>query len=778
MTENSCSIDYFVSNLPYDVTEEELKDFFKPACEVTHCRLKRTKLGIKSCHGYIRFGENLNDVEAYARRERLKGRQLCIELVENGKDDMTDDEEDDAIDATDGEGFPPWEQNQKDGQHPIKGSTKQQTDEQAKRRNKWNSKKGNEKIEIINKKGVITKQGHAILSNMHMYDVVLLVQKMQQLVRLSPQTAIKFLSNNKSICYSLIHALFLLGILNVEMNPLSEEDITRVKFHALKNKFQFLCVDGEEEDEVDTDAYPLGEQLCHRGGIGSHEVDWGNMDRGDAGGRGSDLGEVSNGENPPWGGPNYDYEQNGRRQLYERGGRINTVKMDTPSSLKHIRGKNLPVSNLKNASRGLYSTNQSTSYGVNHNSYAPFNHVDVPSDGGQSGYPADRDSAFGEVEREAVKGQMGRPNLHGTVGSAYHPRQQFSQLTLSMNNRRGGTSGYPLQGSYSNKYTMKGGKLKNKNKQINKQKSKQKNKTKNSANMMPLGNRAGSGNMFSSGGSRPLDYDSNSMQGNAHPYNYEEEFPSGRNTGLYGMRGVVDTKTEKETYYGNYYASDGVTGQHGEGADPLDTQINYSGEMSNVRVKSYEGNQTEGGVFQIGGQSTSSLYWRGISRKGNYQVDSETTQRDSYMSDHQGENAAEERHLELGKRLIQKINTSNNQRRGIKLIDRNDRNEQTKEENVIRIKNVDLYNEVEKTQEIYLSSSLKALLKKVNMSLKDIPYAEEDLVKEVINEKPILENILISKYADMVNWNRDQVLRVLSIRKSLKSRGYNINGVI
>ncbi|EUD66200.1 hypothetical protein C922_03395 [Plasmodium inui San Antonio 1] len=869
MAESSCASEYFVSNLPYDVTEEELKDFFKPTCEVTYCRVKRTKIGIKTCHGYVQFGGNPNGVAAYARRKKLKGRQLRIELVENGNDDQEDDEEDDG--AEDGEGFPPWQKGHRDGRHPSKGSTKQQKEKQAKYRDKWNSNKENESIELIDKKGMITKQGHAILSNMNMYDVVLLIDKMQQLIRVSPQTAIRFLSDNKTVYYSLVHALFLVGILSIEMNPLSEEDIIRMKFHALKNKFQFLCLDSEEPGEVDA----LGGKQRHKGGgSGWNEVDWGNIDWGEAhrsatewrdadrgasergaserldadraasDRRGSDPGEGSDRGSQPWGGQNYNYEPSGRRPLYERGGKVNAVNMPTPSSLTHMGGKNQPGSNRKNVSRGLYSASQSASYGGNLNNYASINHVYVPSEGGQSGYPVDRDSSFGEMERDAVKteavkgeaatgeaatgeDQMVRSNLYGTAGSTHHSRQQFTPLNLSMNKRRGDPGGYPLQGIYSKKHTMKGEQGERKNKKNSKESSNPK-KLKNLTNMMPLGSKAVSGKLSAGGGSRPVDYDSDSMQGNPNPCHYGQEFPSGRSTGLYAMRGHVNTKMEKETYYSNYYARDYVGEQRGEeeGTTPFDAQINYNGERSNLRMKCYNGmsqlrgnNPPEGcssertkdnisncerndGTYQsdhsevsgidarsnqggnrtrgeaIGGQSTSVRNWRRMSRKGHYQGDSEAARSDIHTSDHEGENREEEKHLELGKRLIQKINTSNSQRRGIKLIDRNRGNEKYAEESVIKVRSVDLCNEVENMKENLISSSLKAVLRKVNLGLKDIPYAEEDLVKEVINEKPILENILISKYSDMVNWNRDQILRVLSIRKSLKSRGYNVNGVI
>ncbi|KJP86655.1 hypothetical protein AK88_03662 [Plasmodium fragile] len=801
MTDSSCASDYFVSNLPNDVTEEELKDFFKPTCEVTHCRLKKTKLGIQSCHGYIRFEGNLNDVVAYARREKLRDRQLRIELVENGNGDV---EEDSVEDGTEGGTFPPWQQSQRDGKNPDRGSIKQQRDDQGMSRNKWNSKKGNEKVEIINKKGMITKQGHAILNNMHMYDVVLLIHKMQQLVRLSPQAAIKFLGSNKTICYSLIHALFLLGILNTEMSPLNEEDITRMKFHALKNKFQFFCVDSEEEGEMDS----AGGKLEEGGASEWRDAEWDTFERRDGEWRGSDVGEMSDAESPPWSGQGYNYEQGGKRPLYERGGRVvNTTNMgSTPaSSLKHVRGKNQLMGNRKNASRGVYGTSQGSSYGANPNSYASFNHMDVPSDEGQSGYHPveDRASACGDTERETVKGkgQMGRSNLYGMVRGAHHSRQQYPLLSLSMNNRRGGdTGGYPVPGSYSSKHTVKGGKVKNKNKQKNKQKNKPKNKPMNFNSMMPPGNQAGSGNVYSDwgGGSRPLDYDSSSMQGNPNAYDYGEEFPSGRQTtGLYGMRGHATTKTEQEVHYSNYYASDGGGGQHGEGGAGSDNRRkdnipNWEGndgmnqsdrsDVGGVDVRKNEGVHRRGEEVTGGQYTTSSLSWRGGSRKGPYHVDSETARRGDphNVSDHQGEeNTTREKHLELGKRLIQKINTCNNQRRGIKLIDRmNKGGEMLNEENVIKMRSVDIYNEVDRTQENVLSNSLKALLKKVNVTLKDIPFAEDDLVNEVINEKPILENILISKYPDMLNWNQEQILRVLSIRKSLKRRGYSINGVI
>ncbi|KOB87110.1 hypothetical protein PFDG_02938 [Plasmodium falciparum Dd2] len=128
------------------------------------------------------------------------------------------------------------------------------TDEKSKKSNYIKLKKNKENkkhIKIINKNGDITKEGLSILENMNMQDVVILIIKIQELVRMDPQTAIKMLNENKTIYYSLIHALFFFGILNVEITPLDNEEIKESHFYRMKNYFQYICMNDEKSTMQD-----------------------------------------------------------------------------------------------------------------------------------------------------------------------------------------------------------------------------------------------------------------------------------------------------------------------------------------------------------------------------------------------------------------------------------------------------------------------------------------------------------------------------------------------
>lgn len=448
------------------------------------------------------------------------------------------------------------------------------------------------KMEIINKNGDITKYGQSIIENMNMYDIILIINKLQELIRASPQTAINMLNENKKIYYSFVHALFLLGILNIDANKLNDEELTLSKFYKIKNRLQYLFLNKKENNGINN---TFEENMISE----------------------SKINENSNIQNKL---DNWN-EENCPNSLY------NIIKKKRNDNYKEQNEYGLYLNDKKKIKNKTNELNNNQEY---------------------ENYYYEIDSNKNNEGNELI------PNSYGNVL-------------------------YSFISSASNKTNI------NEYKDYN--------------------------------------YIENKIQYNKNDTN---------KSGLYG-KGL------------------------------------YSSSNKNKKVKN--------------NLNIDQTYYNNIE---NNEKENKTNGYDEDASNiNSNQNHSQVKGFDFGKNLIKRINISNNQRRGIKLINRTNSGDNI-EENVIKIKNVyNIQEEINKKDkpkkkkfENKVNTSLKKVLEKINLTINAIPEAEEQLVKEVINQKDILQNILASKYSDMLKWNNEQALRVLSLRKSLKKKGYTITGPI
>ncbi|VTZ67464.1 partial CSTF domain-containing protein, putative [Plasmodium chabaudi chabaudi] len=579
---------FFASNLPYEATENSLKEYFSPHLDLAFTNLKRTKYGVKSSYGYLHFRNKKEDVISFIENNVYQNHKIWIEIFQGGvceQEDVGKDEENSEDEKSQEIGKN--EQGQVNDKNDIANS-------EILRNIQFDKKK----MEIINKNGDITKYGQSIIENMNMHDIILIINRLQELIRASPQTAIQMLNENKKIYYSFVHALFLLGILNIDANKLNEEELILSNFHKIKSRLQYLFLNKKESDETDD---TLDEDL-----ISENKIDENSTTQ-------NTLYNLANKKR------NDNYKEQNEYGLYS-------------SDKKKLKTK---ANELNNIEYENYYNEKTDS---------------IPN-------------SYGNVLYSFISSK-------GSKQNGNENKTQYNQSDINK-------SGLYGKGLYS---------LSNKNK-----------KGKDIYNDV-----------------------NNNLNPNAYVIEPDQEM-NVKNT--FENKKMKNNLNIDQTNYYNVEDNEKENGTSGYDED----EYNLNSNKNNPRIKGFD----------------------------------------------------------FGKNLIKKINTSNGQRRGIKLIDRTN-NEDTAEENGIKIKNVyniqDETNKKDKNKKNIFdnqtSLNLKKVLEKINLTISAIPEAEEKLVKEVINQKDILQNILASKYPDMLKWNNEQLLRVLSLRKSLKKKGYTIHGPI
>ncbi|SBT33335.1 hypothetical protein POVWA2_014230 [Plasmodium ovale wallikeri] len=977
---------FFVSNLPFEVTEDELKEFFSPSLELTNCRLTRTQVEVGGCHGYLSFRNSEEDVQSFAHNNKYQNRDLWFEPLEEQSEKDADDTEcrDDGVSIEDVEGEKWGDAHGKDGKwgdahgkdgkwedahgkdgkwgdahgkdgkwedaHGMddnwercsqvesrlyanlrRGHLESNTngrDENEGRRNTQNRKRIKDKIEIINKNGDVTKYGHVIIDNMNMYDIILLVYKLQELIRESPQTVINMLSENKKICYSLVHALFLLGILNINTNSMSCEEVTLCHFYKIKNRFQYLfrgekevveVPDGmntpDEEDALDEQNEARMSEQTEEGLHSVTSTDksriW-NKINGHAN-KSQEYYLCVNDENRQMVDFNYCYMPSSGKDITTsdalhynyndtNDGDDDFVKYGKDEYDEWIEG-DAHLSNEKRRTAAAAATGWEGKYDVGRNggnqekvvySFSSLNKNTKKED--YKDYDLNIEYTLNDINTDLQKKKM----YTHTTNFNPHLTGSNSIGPLTIERRKG------IVTLYSNKMN----KMKMKNKNKNKIKIKNKNKNKNTSHTnfgksTPFyvathshtnptrisGRNTESGNVKSF--VPPMTYigrDFVKNKGGLYAnnsvidsgYNYEKHEEGNGSDKMANTHNWTPSRvSENGSVQGNgnyhvhnldrHYQVGSCTGENWDGGDNpsvsylsdrsgsradrhvnasddtmrtgsrkdyaqqslyrksrgaekgIEPSINvnfsatpssapsgnnnhrtlHSDESANVRERNDRridltqcinvdeevcgevltswGKGTQVGSQQVGSQQVGGHqvggHQVGGHQVGGHQVGGQQVGSHKYDQSAEHPNEQGERHLEFGKRLMDRIKTSNNPRRGIKLIDRKE-DEGICDEKVIKVKSVNIVVEKKKKEDCEINIHLKNILHKLRITLNNIPEADDDLVKEVINEKPILENILISKYSDMLNWSDEQILRVLSIRKSLKRRGYTINGVV
>ncbi|CAD2112001.1 conserved Plasmodium protein, unknown function [Plasmodium vinckei petteri] len=591
---------FFASNLPYEATENSLKEYFSPHLDLTFTNLKRTKYGVKSSYGYLHFRNKKEDVISFIENNVYQNHKIWIEIFQGGvceQEDVGKDEEN-----SEEEKSQEIDKNEKGQENDKNDITNSEI---------WRNIQFDKKMEIINKNGDITKYGQSIIENMNMHDIILIINKLQELIRASPQTAIQMLNENKKIYYSFVHSLFLLGILNIDANKLNEDELILSNFHKIKSRLQYLFLNKKESNETDN---TLDEDL-----ISENKID-----------------ENSNTQNKLY---NWN-EEDCSNSLY------NLIKKKRNDNYKEQNEYGLYSSDKKKLKTKTNELNNNQEYENYYNEKTDL----IPN-------------SYGNVLYSFISSK-------GSKQNANENKTQYNKSDINK-------SGLYGKGLYS---------LNSKNK-----------KGKDIYNDV-----------------------NNNSNPNAYVIEPDQEI-NVKNT--FENKKMKNNLNIDQTNYYNVEDNEKENGTSGYDEDEAITNSN----KNNPRIKGFD----------------------------------------------------------FGKNLIKKINTSNGQRRGIKLIDRTN-NEDNAEENAIKIKNVyniqDDTNKKDKNKKTIFdnqtSINLKKVLEKINLTISAIPEAEEKLVKEVINQKDILQNILASKYPDMLKWNNEQLLRVLSLRKSLKKKGYTIHGPI
>ncbi|CRG99146.1 conserved Plasmodium protein, unknown function [Plasmodium relictum] len=922
MVDNSDINMFFVSNLPFEVTENELKEFFSPKAELIYCKLRKVEIGIKSSHGYLGFKNGKEDILSYVENNKFRNKEISIELIE----DENDSEYENENYKHDSEHY-----NEKCRDlDSYKNVHKNKDNEVYKKTHKHNNKKLNKNIEIINENGEITKFGFLILKNMNMYDIVLLIKKIQELVRLSPQTAIKMLNENKTIYYSLVHALFLLGILNIEINPLSNEEIEKSNFYKIKSRFQYIYMDKKEEEiegkeEVEEDNNEEETEEMEEKGIDTISS-FDNKEKKKKK-KNYELNENSetdiflngkkrkiNDEYNESIGMNYNFSTckkncdtynnmqnmkfNSSKNNEKSGGLINNrniSRSNHPNSKNmNYYGKNLfSFNNLnKNVKRDDYKQN----YKKNENSANENNpdtnkkknylnksyYTTTNSNNNNTSLTADKKKVNPFMNKISKNKNMNCKNMKTVSFSSNIYNTKSSNNSFKNSNRiidNTNEKNLKLLYSYKNKDFVQN-KFKNKNVNFNKEDN-----FINKNNIYINNYKEDNDYEFNNGdgnlSDRLKNFDSiniskiNENDKNSNYYNfsssdnsYSSKFNgSDQNSNYYNNFNNIDNQNISkinENNKNNFYRSEYEKVNKGaKGVKPSNRQNNYENSSSNLsdcsinirNKKSYISDNknvnekkymyplyNKEGIDKISNEkdmentnkinkevdrnnsksiknenNNDYINWSLEANKKNepyespqnlYLNDKNVNNDDAnnlknnddnnilysynnsnYNSDNnfnnddnKNINNASDKNLEYGKKLMQRIK-SNNQRRCIKLIDRKN-NEDLNEEKMIKVKNINISNVKNDSlnrkhkREDNINMHLKMLLNKLKISLNNIPNADEDLLNEIINQKSILQNIIVSKYTDMLNWPNEQILRVLSIRKSLKNKGYNINEII
>ncbi|CAD2087056.1 conserved Plasmodium protein, unknown function [Plasmodium vinckei brucechwatti] len=591
---------FFASNLPYEATENSLKEYFSPHLDLTFTNLKRTKYGVKSSYGYLHFRNKKEDVISFIENNVYQNHKIWIEIFQGGvceQEDVGKDEENSEEEKSQENG-----KNEKGQENDKNDITNSEI---------WRNIQFDKKMEIINKNGDITKYGQSIIENMNMYDIILIINKLQELIRTSPQTAIQMLNENKKIYYSFVHSLFLLGILNIDANKLNEDELILSNFHKIKSRLQYLFLNKKENDETDN---TLDDDL-----ISENKID-----------------ENSNTQNKLYNWNEEDYSNS----LY------NLIKKKRNDNYKEQNEYGLYSSDKKKLKTKTNELNNNQEYENYYNEKTDL----VPN-------------SYGNVLYSFISNKSSKQNVNEN-------KTQYNKSDINK-------SGLYGKGLYSLNIKNKKGK-----------------------------------DIY------------NNVNNNSNPNAYVIE--PGQEMNVQNTFENKKMKSNLNIDQTNYYNVEDNEKENGTSGYDEDEAI-VNSNKNNPRIKGFD----------------------------------------------------------FGKNLIKKINTSNGQRRGIKLIDRTN-NEDNAEENGIKIKNVyniqDDTNKKDKNKKSIFdnqtSINLKKVLEKINLTISAIPEAEEKLVKEVINQKDILQNILASKYPDMLKWNNEQLLRVLSLRKSLKKKGYTIHGPI
>ncbi|KEG01269.1 hypothetical protein YYE_03857 [Plasmodium vinckei vinckei] len=592
---------FFASNLPYEATENSLKEYFSPHLDLTFTKNKK------------------EDVISFIENNVYQNHKIWIEIFQGGvceQEDVGKDEENSEEEKSQEIGKNENGQengNNENGQENGNNENGQENDKNDMTNSEiWRNIQFDKKMEIINKNGDITKYGQSIIENMNMYDIILIINRLQELIRASPQTAIQMLNENKKIYYSFVHSLFLLGILNIGANKLNEDELILSNFHKIKSKLQYLFLNKKENIETDN---TLDEDLIYENKIDEHN---------------------SNTQNKLY---NLN-EEDCSNSLY------NLIKKKRNDNYKEQNEYGLYSSDKKKLKTKINELNNNQEYENYNNEKTDL----VPN-------------SYGNVLYSFISSKSSKQNVN-------EKKTLYNKSDINK-------SGLYGKGLYS---------LNSKNKK-----------------------------------GKDINNDVNNEL-NQNTYVIEPDQDMNVKNTFENKKMKNNLNIDKTNYY-NVEDNEKENGTNGYDEDEAIVNSN----QNNPRIKGFD----------------------------------------------------------FGKNLIKKINTSNGQRRGIKLIDRTN-NEDNAEENGIKIKNVyniqDETNKKDKHKKTIFDSqssiNLKKALEKINLTISAIPEAEEKLVKEVINQKDILQNILASKYPDMLKWNNEQLLRVLSLRKSLKKKGYTIHGPI
>ncbi|SOV77269.1 conserved Plasmodium protein, unknown function [Plasmodium sp. gorilla clade G3] len=774
MKDNQVNL-FFVSGLPLDVTEKEMKDYFLPDHELIHCKLYSTHCGIKSSYGYVGLKSNELDIQEYVKTKKLKNKDIFIELIdeENESDNKNNDDNknDDHHQNVEKESSPCEEYSNTNNICNLRESVLNYTNETNKNdniyedqnnicynnedvkdeKNKKNShiklkKKETKKyIKIINESGDITKEGLSILENMNMQDVVILIIRIQELVRMDPQTAIKMLNENKTIYYSLVHALFLLGILNVEITPLDNEEIKESHFYQMKNYFQYICMNDKKstmqdvnESKINMDnesenysyvdsSYQSEEEMINEDIISVEENDNENEKNNNT--------LIDNMDNT-FNSDNIIYDDDNNK-IYSNDGddyHHNLInKNHTHVNKKPLYNNYKPyITNMKNdKKRKIQETTKTLLNDAN------YNYGDNNITYEDKYYNMNNDT---NMEYNNMKG--------------VNNQSQFIDMRIKNKQKKD----YPYKFLMQEYIKVNDSSNNNNN-----------NNNINSCGNISLSSDKRKGNLYGNNRMNMKNNNNNNNNNNHNNHNNNNKNKNNKNTLQKGipkpLYSFIKNKDVNRNHI-NYNENDFVQSVNENAADSGDTLLhnyNNNNNSSSSNNNLYRSNKEPKNHHE-------NTHFHNLT---NYNVNNK---QQLYR------NNTDMRSDKFPDKLINKMKNTNNQRRGIKLIDRkNNPGEDNYNENKIKIKCINIEEEEKNNNKLLTSginSNLTLLLKKLKISLNDIPYAEEDLIKEIINEKSILQNILISKYVDMLNWTNEQVLRVLSIRKSLKKIGYNINGII
>lgn len=801
---------FFVSNIPLDVSEVELRNFFSPVTNVIHCEIKNGKDSIYAGYAYVEFEkgkEKEKELISFAHKNLLGKNYLMIERMEDDSDN----------------------EDGKEIEKKQKGKGKKELKERISKV-EYKQLQVLKKVNIINKNGDITKWGKCILQNMNLYDVLLLIKKIQEFIRSCPEVSIRILNENKSIYYSLVHALFLFDILNIEMQSLDPEELKKAHLYKLKNQLQYFSIKNKYEDteEADEDGFTDIEE----------ERNMGKLLRGEYRSKEQEEEEKykvqaydkyfykkKKEERGDKKDMNNEYINNNYFRTYTHGNPYNRNVNTDPYYEHNDIKKNADYYNEGNIYREEYKHEEPReyeSYRIKSNNMISRKKGIYERNGNRNGYSNrsfnnfTKNYNFIESNKMITKEEYKQGYKIKEIETAVAPpKKKFKSKNLYMNanSMEGKTTS---NNTINNNMNKKGGSMHFSN-NVNKSMYSKSSRIGSLYNQTYMNNGKSMNNPYKNV-NISLDnmHDINiryayntSKDGNTNKNNSfrsdnnrinERISYKNENTFLSGTKNYFNSHKEEEpelmqNYYNiqNVNQKDKTTGSVTQSCNQKNENIekrkkaselkkeqeitrkniyslrqedekeNFYSEGGNLHTNIYETNEYQKAGFQKQGKDNLELSSNGKMHIKKREKEKETGT-EAYNE--------EKKPYEIGKKIMEKIKTSVTPRRCIKLIER-EHNDKTQKKSVKDKKSgqTDEINEMHKKKRARaLDPNLKIILDRLQMTIEDIPDANKALMNELINQKQILNNILKTKYADMLNWPKDQILRVLSIKKSLKNK--------